>query len=71
MAIAGGDVEGERLAVEVATALPVLTPVPAHWLPPTSRALDGYRDDIARTAHVGDQDQVEVGVAVDSEPDAT
>lgn len=42
LAVAGGDLEGEGLAVEVGIALPVLAPVPGHGLPPGLRALDRH-----------------------------
>ncbi|RZS19264.1 hypothetical protein BHM03_00051642 [Ensete ventricosum] len=68
-AVAGGDLEGEALAIEIRVALPVLAPVPGHDLPPGPGALDGDRTHVAGARHVGDQDQVEVGVAIDGEPD--
>ncbi|RRT42883.1 hypothetical protein B296_00044776 [Ensete ventricosum] len=68
-AVAGGDLEGEALAIEICVALPVLAPVPGHDLPPGPGALDGDRTHVAGARHVGDQDQVEVGVAIDGEPD--
>ncbi|RWW50549.1 hypothetical protein BHE74_00043166, partial [Ensete ventricosum] len=70
-AVAGGDLEREGLAVEAAVALPVLSPVAAHRLPPGPRPLDGHRHHVPSTTNVGDQDQVEVGVAIDREPDAS
>jgi hypothetical protein len=70
-AVAGGDAEGEGLAVEERVALPVLAPVAGHGLPPRGAVtLHGHRVHVAGAAHVGDQHQVEVGVAVDGEPDA-
>ncbi|URE17110.1 hypothetical protein MUK42_03921 [Musa troglodytarum] len=68
-AVAGGDAEGEALAVEVGVALPVLAPVAGHHLPPGLGALDGHGVHVAGARDVGDQHQVEVGVAVDGEPD--
>ena len=70
-AVAGGDLEGEALAVEERVALPVLTPVPRHGLPPGARPLDGDGADVAGAGHVGHQHQVEVGVPVHGEPDPT
>ncbi|RRT72645.1 hypothetical protein B296_00022740, partial [Ensete ventricosum] len=70
-AVTGGDLEREGLAVEAAVALPVLSPVAAHRLPPGPRPLDGHRHHVPSTTNVGDQDQVEVGVAIDREPDAS
>ncbi|RWV92876.1 hypothetical protein GW17_00044707 [Ensete ventricosum] len=67
--VAGGDLEGEGLAIEVAVALPVLAPVPGHGLPPGPGPFDGHRVHISSSSNVGDQHQVEVGVAVDGEPD--
>jgi len=68
-AVAGGDLEGEALAVEERVALPVLAPVPGHGLPPGAGALDGDGLHVPGAGHVGHQHQVEVGVAVDGEPD--
>jgi hypothetical protein len=68
-AVAGGDLEGEALAVEERVALPVLAPVAGHGLPPGAGALDGDGPHVADAGHVGHQHQVEVGVAVDGEPD--
>jgi len=69
-AVAGGDLERERLPVQVRVALPVLAPVPGHGLPPGPGAPDGDGPHVAGARHVGHQHQVEVGVAVDGEPDA-
>jgi hypothetical protein len=69
-AVAGGDLEGEALAVEERVALPVLAPVAGHRLPPRPGALDGDGAHVAGAGNVGHQDEVEVGVAVDGEPDA-
>ena len=68
-AVAEGDLEGEALAVEVGVALPVLSPVAGHGLPPGAGALDGDGLHVPGAGDVGDQHQVEVGVAVDGEPD--
>ncbi|MCO5555039.1 hypothetical protein L7F22_008579 [Adiantum nelumboides] len=70
-AIAGGDLEGEALPVQSRVALPVLPPVAAHGLPAAAGALDRDRVHVAHAAHVGDEHQVEVGVAVHGEVDAT
>jgi hypothetical protein len=70
-AVAGGDAEGEGLPVQERVALPVLAPVARQGLPPRGTvALHGHRVHVAGAAHVGHQHQVEVGVAVDGEPDA-
>lgn len=69
-AIAGCDYKGKRLAVERAVALPVLAPVPAHRQPACARPLDRHRHHIPGAAHVGDQNKVEKGVAIDGESDA-
>ena len=70
-AVASGDAEGEALAVEERVALPVLAPVAGQGLPGRrALRLDGHGVHVAGAAHVGDQDQVEVRVAVDGEPDA-
>lgn len=70
-AIAGDYSEGEALAIEVGVALPVLAPVPWHRLPGSSWTLDGNSMDIAGAPHVGDEDKIEVGMAIDGEPDAS
>lgn len=67
-AVAGGDDEGEALAVEIGIALPVLPPISGHWLPPGPRAFYGHRVNVAGAAHVGHQNQVEVRVTVYREP---
>lgn len=69
--VTGGDLKGEALAIHVAVTLPILPPVLRHGLPPCVRPLDRHRFDVASTSHVGDQNQVEVGVAVDCEPYAS
>ena len=69
-AVAGGHSERQALPVQLPVALPVLAPIPAHGHPSCLRALDGHRRHVSRAAHVGDEHQVEVGVAVDGEADA-
>lgn len=54
MAIAGGDPEGERLAVEVGVALPVLAPVSRHGLPPRPRPSDRHPMHVPGSTYVGD-----------------
>jgi hypothetical protein len=73
VAVAGGDPEGERLPVEARAALPVLAPVPGHAPPPRPGACaapHGHGAHVAGAAHVADQHQVEVGVAVHGEAHA-
>jgi len=70
-AIAAGDLERQRLAVEQGAVLPVGAPVVAHRLPARPRSLHRHRRQVASAAHVCDEHQDEVGVAVDGEPDAT
>lgn len=70
-AIAGGDLERQCLAVEQGTDIPVGAPVAAHGLPARPRALYRHRRQVASAAHICDEQQDEVGVAVDGEPDAT
>lgn len=69
--VAGGHLKGQALSVEVSVALPVLTPVSGHGHPVGSGTFDGNCLDIAGTSNVGDKDEVEVGVAVHSESDAS
>ena len=52
--ITSGNLEGEALSIEVWVALPVLTPVPWHWLPIGSWAFDGNCVNITSTTNVGD-----------------
>ena len=66
--IAGGDLEGEALAVEVVVVLPVLAPVSRHGLPPWLWSLDWHGVDVPGAADVADQYQVEVRVTIDCEP---
>ncbi|ONK67945.1 uncharacterized protein A4U43_C05F5490 [Asparagus officinalis] len=67
--VTGGHAEGEALAGEVRVALPVLAPVPGHRLPPGFRPLDRDGVHVSGAAHVADEHEVEVVVAVDCEPD--
>lgn len=67
-AVAGGDPEGEGLAVEEGVALPILPPIPRHRLPPRPRPLNLDGVNFAGAADVGDEYEVKVGVAVDCEP---
>lgn len=70
-AVAGGDPEGQRLAVEHGAVLPVGAPVVAHGQPSCARSFHVHRRQVAGAGNVGDEHQVEVGVAGDGEPDAT
>lgn len=56
------------MAVEIGVALPVLAPVSGHGLPASFGPFDRDRTDVPCTRDVGDQNQIEVGVAVDCEP---
>jgi hypothetical protein len=69
-AVAGGDAEGEGLTVQERVALPVLPPVARHGVPAGALALGGHRVHVAGATNVADEDEVEVGVAVDCEADA-
>lgn len=53
-AVTGGDLEGERLAVEIRVALPILPPVPRHGLPPSPGAFDGDPMHVPCSSNVGD-----------------
>lgn len=68
-AVAASYAEGERLTHQFGVCLPVLSPVPAQVHPPGFRALHARPHDVPCAAHVRDQNQVEVAVAVDCEPD--
>lgn len=64
-AIAGGDHERQALPVEVVVDLPILAPIAPHGLPGSCCwASDLDCLDVAATAHVGDEHQVEVLVAI-------
>lgn len=66
--VTGGDTEGERLAVEKGVCLPILPPVSGHGLPASFGPFDRECMDVPCTRDVADQNQVEVRVAVDREP---
>lgn len=67
--VAGGDLKRETLAVEDGVALPILPPISRHRLPSGGPgALHGDGADVTRPADVTDEDQIEVGVAIDGEP---
>lgn len=70
-AIAGGDLERKGLAVEIQAAFPILPPISWHGLPPGSWTLDSHRMNVAGATDVGDEYQVEVGVAINGEPYAS
>ena len=65
--ITGGDLKGEALTVEHRVTLPILPPIPWHWLPPCSRPFDRDCTDVSCSRNIGDQNQVEVRVSVQSE----
>lgn len=67
--VAASDSEGQRLAHKHRVGLPVLPPVSAHGHPPGVGAFHAHAHDVSCARHVGDQNQVEVLVAVDCEPD--
>lgn len=69
--ITGGDFEGEGLAIEIVVALPVLAPVSWQLHPPSSWTFDGHTVNITGTTDVCDEDQVEIGVAIDCKPYAS
>mgnify|MGYP006950760552 FL=1 len=69
--VARGDLEGEGLTVEIGIALPVLAPIAGHWEPAGAGALDRHRRHISGTAHIGYKDQVEEGMAIHREMDAS
>lgn len=71
LAVAGGDLEREALPVEIGIALPILAPIPGHRLPGGPGAFDGDGVNVASAGDVSDEDEVEVGVAVDGEPHAS
>lgn len=67
-AVAGGNSKGEALATEEWVALPILSPISWHSLPPRSGPLDGHCPDIPCSTHIRYQDQVEVRITIDGEP---
>ena len=60
VAIAGSDLEGEGLTIQVIVALPVLSPVSGHCLPTGFRAFDGYRDHITSSTYICYENKIEV-----------
>lgn len=71
LAVGNGDLEGQRLAVEVGVGLPVCAPVPGHRQPPGLGSLHGDGLDRPGAGNVTDQHQLEVVLPVDGEPDAS
>lgn len=69
--VAAGDPERQRLANEDSIRLPVLPPVARHRHPSRFGSLDADPNDVTRTRHVRDQNQVEVLEPVNSESDPT
>lgn len=71
LTIAGGDTERQCLCVQViAAVLPVLSPVPVHWVPPRVGSLHGDLLHVTSTCYIGDEHQHEVGIPVDAEANA-
>lgn len=69
--ITGCDLKGQALSVKEVVALPVLSPVPGHGHPSCSGPFDGHAMNIASTSYVCDEDEVEVGMAINGESDAS
>jgi hypothetical protein len=69
--IAGSDLEGESLPIQIGVALPILAPVAGHCLPTSVGTFDGNRLDIACTSYVGNEHQIEVRVAIDRESNSS
>lgn len=69
LAVASGDAERQWLWLQVnAAVLPVLTPVPAQWVPASRvSSFDGHLLDVSCASYVGDENQHEEGVSVDGE----
>lgn len=68
--VAGGHLKGEALAVKHAVALPILPPISRHLLPSGGPGpLHGDGAHVSESSHVTHQNQVEIRVAVDREPD--
>jgi len=65
--ITGGDLEGEALPIKVTVALPILTPVPGHWLPASLGALDRNSLNVTCSTNVGDEDQIEIRMTINGE----
>jgi len=64
-----GHLKREALTIQVRVALPILPPVSRHGLPPSLRPLDGHRMNITSSTDICHQNQVEVWVTIDGEPD--
>lgn len=67
-AVAGGELEGEGLALEIGTDVPVLAPNAAHGEPADVRSLYLHRRHITRAGHIADQHCDEEPPPVDREP---
>lgn len=66
--ITSGDLERERLTIEIRISLPILAPISGHGMPCRGGAFNGDCMNIPCTSHVGDQNQVEVRVTINGEP---
>jgi len=61
----------EALTIQVRVALPILPPVSRHGLPTSPWPLDGHRVNITSSSNICHQNQVEVWVTIDGEPDTS
>lgn len=67
--IRGGDLEGQRLAIEIGIRLPVSTPVPRHGHPTGPGAFDWYWLNRSSPSYIADQYQFEVVPSIDCKSD--
>lgn len=70
-AITSGDLEREALSIKVAVALPVLSPIPWHWLPLSSWTLYIYCMYISGSSNISNKDKVEVRVTIYGKPNTS
>jgi hypothetical protein len=66
--VTSGNFKREALTIKVGIALPILTPISWHGLPASFWPFDWHCMGNSCTRDVGDQNQVEVRVAIDCEP---
>lgn len=65
--ITGGNLKRKALPIEITVALPILAPVPRHWLPASFGTLNRNSLNIPCSTNVSDENQIEIRVAIDGE----
>lgn len=69
--IGGGDLEGQRLTIQILVGLPIFSPVSCHGHPSSFWAFDIHRFDRSSSSHIGDQYKLKVVVPIHSEPNSS